>query len=75
MERWGERTVGAGETGNGQGMAKGESYGGKEANRGGKKKGKRWWGEFKSTGGSTKEEVPIRFGTYNISNGRNGGLE
>ena len=25
--------------------------------------------------GSTKEEVLIRFGTYNIRNGRNGGLE
>ena len=25
--------------------------------------------------GSTKEEVPIKFGTYNIRNGRNGGLE
>ena len=24
---------------------------------------------------STKEEVPIKFGTYNIRNGRNGGLE
>ena len=28
-----------------------------------------------STGSSTSEKVPIRFGTYNISNGRNGGLE
>ena len=26
------------------------------------------------TRGSTKEEVPIKFGTYNIRNGRNGGL-
>ena len=25
--------------------------------------------------GSTKEEVPIKFGTYNIRNRRNGGLE
>ena len=24
---------------------------------------------------STEEEVPIKFGTYNIRNGRNGGLE
>ena len=31
-------------------------------------------GALKSTGGSTKEEVPIRFGTYNIRNGRKGGL-
>ena len=41
----------------------------------GKRKGNRWWGALKSNGGSTKEEVPIRFSTYNISNGRNGGLE
>ena len=27
------------------------------------------------TRGYTKEEVPIKFGTYNIGNGRNGGLE
>ena len=27
------------------------------------------------TRGSTKEEVPIKFGTYDIRNGRNGGLE
>ena len=27
------------------------------------------------TRGSTKEEVPIKFGTYNIRNGRNGELE
>ena len=75
MERWGEWPGGAGVTGNGQGTAKGESDGGKEANGGGKKKGNRWWGVFKSTGGSMKEEVPIRFGTYNIRNRRNGGLE
>ena len=65
-------------TGNGQGTATGKSGGGEEANRRGKKKGARWWGAFKHTGGSTKEEGPIRFGTYNIRNGRNrmnGGLE
>ena len=28
-----------------------------------------------STGRPTSEKVPIRFGTYNICNGRNGGLE
>ena len=27
------------------------------------------------TGGSTRGTAPIRFGTYNIRNGRNGGLE
>ena len=35
----------------------------------------RWWGTQRSTGSSTGEEVPIRFSTYNIRNGRNGGLE
>ena len=53
----------------------GDSGGGKEAKGGGKEKGYRWWGAFKRTRASTKEEVPIRFGTYNIRNGRNGGLE
>ena len=61
--------------GNGQGTARGEADGDEEANREGKRKGNRWWRALKSTGGSTKEEVPIRFGTYNIRNGRNGGLE
>ena len=65
----------AGETGNGQGTAKEETDGDEEANGGGKRKGNRWWGELKSTGGSTKEELLIRFGTYNIRNRRNGGLE
>ena len=35
----------------------------------------RWWGARTCSRGSTKEEVPIKFGTYNIRNGRNGGLE
>ena len=56
-------------------MVKGEADGGKEANGERKEKGNRWWGARQSTGGSTGEEVPIRFGTYNIRNGRNGGLE
>ena len=75
LERGGERTGGAGGTGNGQGTETGELGGGEEANGGGKEKGDRWWGAFKRTRGSTKEEVPIRFGTYHIRNGRNGGLE
>ena len=54
---------------------KGELDRDEEANREGKRKYNCWWGALKSTGGSTKEEVPIRFGTYNIRNGRNGGLE
>ena len=62
-------------TGNRQGTETGEAGGGEEASRGGKKKRDRWWGAFKRTRGSTKEEVPIRFNTYNIRNRRNGGLE
>ena len=62
-----------GRTGNG--TAKGEADGGEEANRERKKKGNRCWGTRRSTGSSTGEEVPIRLGTYNIRNGRNGGLE
>ena len=74
-KRGGERTGGAGETGYGQGTEMGESGGGEEANGGGKEKGDCWWGAFKRTRGSTKEEVTIRFGVYNIRNGRNKGLE
>ena len=74
-ERGGERTEVAWGTGNGQGTETGESGGGEETNGGGKEKGDRWWGAFKRTRVSTKEEVPIIFGTYNIRNGRNGGLE
>ena len=62
-------------TGNKQGTETGESGGGEEANGGMKKKCARWWGACKRTGGSTKEEVPIRFGNYNIRNVRNRGLE
>ena len=74
-EQGGERTGEAGETGNGQGTKTGESGRGEEANGGGKEKGDRWWGAFTRTRGYKKEEVPIRFGTYKIRNGRNGGLE
>ena len=63
------------EAGNVQGTAKGELDGDEEANGEGKKKGNRWWGALNSNGGSMKEELPIIFGTYNIRNGRNGGLE
>ena len=60
-----------GETESGQGTAKGESDGNEESNGEGKRKGNRWWVALKSTRGSTKEEVPIRFGTYSIRSGRN----
>ena len=78
QERGGERTRGAGETGNRHGTVTGEageSGGGKEAKEGEGEKRDRWWGAIRRTRGSTKEEVPIRFGTYNIRNGRSGGLE
>ena len=77
-ERGGKWTRGSGETGNGHRTGTGEageSDRGEEAKGGGKEKGVRWWGAIKRTRGSMKEEVPIRFGTYNIRNGRNGGLE
>ena len=77
-EQGGERTRGAGETGNGHGTATGEAGelgGGKEAKVGGNEKGDRWRGAIKHTRGSTKEEVQIRFGTYNIRNGSSRGLE
>ena len=60
---------------NGQGTAKGEAYESEEDNGNWKRKRNRWWGKWRSTGSSTGEGVPIRFGTYNIRNGRNGGLE
>ena len=42
---------------------------------GGKEKRDRWWGPIRRNRGSTEEEVPIKFGTYNIRNGRNGAFE
>ena len=77
-ERGGERIRGTGETGNGNGTSTGkggESGGGKGTMGGRREKGDRWWGARMRTRGSTKEEVPIKFGTYNIRNGRNRGLE
>ena len=77
-EQGGGRIQGNGETGNGNGTATGkagESGGGKGTTRGGKEKRDRLWGARTRTRGSTKEEVPIKSDTYNIRNGRNGGLE
>ena len=71
MERKGK----ADGNGNGQGTAKGEADGSKEENGDQKRKNNRWWGTRRSTGSSTGEGVPIRFGTYNIRNGRNRRLE
>ena len=75
MERRGERKGTADGNGNGQGMAKGEAGGSEDDNGYRKRKGNRWWGTWRSTGSSTGEGLPIRFSTYNIRNGRNGGLE
>ena len=74
----GERIRGTGETGNGNGTAAGEageSGEGKGARGGGREKKDRWWGLLRRNRGSTEEEVPIKFGTYNIRNRRNWGLE
>ena len=78
QERGGEQTRGAGETRNRNGTAPGEggeSGGGKRTKVEGKEKRDRLWGARTRTRGSTKEEVPIKSDTYNIRNGRNGGLE
>ena len=40
----------------------------------GRKKGSSWSGMCRHTGQPKSGTVPIRFGTYNIRNGRNGGL-
>ena len=69
---------GEGETRNGNGTETGEggkSGRGKGTMGEGKEKRDRWWGPCTCTRGSTKEEVPIKFGTYNIRNGWNGRLE
>ena len=52
--------------GNADGLGEGEGAG---------KKKNRWWGPLIRNRDSTEEEVPIKFGTYNIRNGRNGGLD
>ena len=78
QERGGEQTRGAGETRNRNGTApgeEGESGGGKGTKGGRKEKGYLWWVARTRTRGSTKEEVPIKFGTYNIRNRRTGGLD
>ena len=77
-ERGGERIQGTGETGNGNGTTTGEAGElgeGKGTMGGGKEKRDRQWGPLRRNRGSTEEEVPIKLGTYNIRNGRNGGLK
>ena len=60
--------------GNGNGTAADEAGESGEGTRARKKKD-RWWGPLRRNRGSTEEEVPIKFRTYNTRNGRNGGLE
>ena len=74
-ERSGERKGTTNGNGNGKGTAKGETGGSEEDNRDRKRKGIRWWGTRRSTEKPTGEGVPIIFRTYNIRNGRNGGME
>ena len=60
-------------TGNGRGAVVGKAGESGEGEGAGKKK-HRWWVPLRRNRGSTEEEVPIKFGTYNIRNGMNGGL-
>ena len=57
------------------GTAKGEAGLNREGNRVRSQKGVRWWRVCQSTGSPARGKIPIRFGIYNIRNGRNGGLE
>ena len=58
------------------GTSEGKAGASREGSGGrGEKKGVRWSMMCKSTGKSTRGTVSIRFGTYNIRNGRNRGLE
>ena len=66
--------TGTNRTGNGQGITVGKAGESGEGEGAGKKKN-RWWGHLRRNRGSTEEEVPIKFGTYNLRNGRNGVLE
>ena len=74
-ERRQEQQRKAGGGGTGTGTAKGEADVNGEGSGGRGQKGVRWWRMCRSTGIPTRGTVPIRFGTYNIHNGRNGGLE
>ena len=57
------------------GKAEGKAGANREVSGGRGEKRVRWSRMCRSTGRSTRGTVPIRFGTYNISNGRNGGLD
>ena len=59
----------------GPGTAKGETCKSGEGSGFRRQKGVRWWRMCRSTRIPTRGKVPIRFGTYNIRNGRNRGLE
>ena len=69
-ERWGK----AGGGGTGPGTAKGDELLNREGSGSRSKKWVRWWRMCRSTGIPTRRKVPIRFGTYNNRNDRNGGL-
>ena len=56
------------------GTAGGKPGASREGSGGQGEKGVRWSRMCWSTGKSTRGTVPIRFGTYNIRNGHNGGL-
>ena len=75
QERRRERRGKADRGGMGTGTAEGEA-GANGEDRGGRGEKCFFWSRMcRSTGRSTRGTVPIRFGTYNIRNGCNGGLE
>ena len=53
---------------------KGEASANREGSGDGVKKGVSWWRMCRSTWSPTRAKLPIRFGTYNICNSRNGVL-
>ena len=57
------------------GTVNGEAGASREGSRGRGEKVVRWSWMCLSTGKPTRGMVPIRFSTYNICNGRNGGLK
>ena len=71
MNRDGNGEGGPAETARGSERQTGEAG----ASGGTGKIGDRWWGMCNSTGSATSGKVLIRFGTYNIRNRQNGGLE
>ena len=74
-ERSGERKGTADGNRNVQGTAIGEAGGSEKDNGNRRRKSVHWWGTRWNTRSPIGKGVPLRFGTYNIRNGRNRGLK